>query len=352
MCREDGHAPRLVVVGYGRWGRECHSYLISTTPGLELYGVASRDPEKRVRAEADRQCRTFASFDDVLSDPAVDAVVLATPNWSHADLAIKALRAGKHVVTDKVMCLSLRDCEAMIRASEESGRLLTVFQNRRLDGDFLTVRHLQQTGRLGDVRWVELAWQGFGAWGGWRGKRELGGGKIFDLGPHLLDQVLVLFPEPVRSVYCRLHYDLPGVDVESEALIVLGFAGGRTAVIDMSSMAAIHKPHFYVRGTEGTFQKFGLDPQEKAQTAGNIDAAVEPASNYGVLKTRTDEQVVPTLPGRWRSYYENLRDCLLGKAEPMVTLAEERRLLRVIDAIWESGSSGQVVHFDDGEVLN
>jgi scyllo-inositol 2-dehydrogenase (NADP+) len=347
MHNEAGRAPRLVVVGYGRWGRECHSYLISTTPGLELYGVLSRDPEKRARAEADRHCRTFASFDEVLEDPAVDAVVLATPNHSHAKLAIEALRAGKHVVSDKVMCLSLKDCDAMIRASQESKRLLTVFQNRRLDGDFLTLQQLLAEGRLGELRWLELAWQGFGIWGGWRGKREKGGGKIFDLGPHLLDQALLLFPEPVHSVYCRLHHDLPEVDVESEALIVLSFVGGRTAVLDMSSLAAIHKPRFYARGTLGSFQKFGLDPQEKAQAAGDIDAAVECASNYGVLKTRTTEEVVPTLPGRWRGYYENLRDCLRGQAEPMVTLPEQRRLMQVMDAIWESGTSGQVVQLHD-----
>lgn len=337
------HAPRVVVVGYGRWGRYCHCYLTRSTPGLALHGVVSADPAKREAIRLEQQCRTYATLAEALRDDAVDAVVLATPNAAHADQAVMALDAGKHVVTDKVMCLNLAECDRMIAAAARNDRLLTVFQNRRLDGDFLTVRKLISDGDLGDVRWIEMAWQGFGIWGGWRGQTQMGGGKIYDLGAHLLDQILLLVPEAVAGVYCRTHHDAPERDVESEGFIVLSFASGRTAVVDVSSLAAIQKPRFYVRGTNATFCKYGLDPQEKAMMAGNIDAAVEPEAQFGVLRTRDSERAVPTLPGRWRTYHENLRDVLTSGAPPLVTLPEARRLMSTIDAAKRGERLGQVV---------
>jgi scyllo-inositol 2-dehydrogenase (NADP+) len=171
----------------------------------------------------------------------------------------------------------------------------------------------------------------------------MGGGKLYDLGPHLLDQILMLFPEAVTGVFCRMHFDLPERDIESEAFVVIMFASGRTAVVDLSSLAATPKPRFYVRGTVGTFSKHGLDPQERAMMAGDIDSAVEPESQHGTLRTRDSEHRVPTRPGRWRAFYENLREVLLAGAEPLVTLAEARRVMAVIDAARRSAVAGQVV---------
>ena len=153
----------------------------------------------------------------------------------------------------------------------------------------------------------------------------------------------MLFPETVTAVYCRTHHDLPERDIESEGFMVLSFASGRTAVVDLSSLAAVHKPRFYVRGTLGTFVKSGLDPQEKALMAGCIDTAVEPESQYGTLRTKDAERLVPTLPGRWRSFYENLRDVLTTGATPLVTLPQARRVMAVLDAAKRSASTGQVV---------
>lgn len=339
------HEPRVVVMGCGRWGRKCHSYLIGKTPGLHLHGIAGRDPEKVAAASAEVGCPGFVGFDTVLADPAVDAVVLATPNACHAEQAIQALRAGKHVLCEKVICLNTAEFDRMAQAAAESNRLLTVFQNRRTDGDFRTVQALIAADELGDVRWIEMAWQGFGIWGGWRGVAEQGGGKIYDLGPHMVDQILQLFPEPVASVYCRMHRDSEKWNVETEALLVLAFASGRTAVVDVSSLAAIQKPRFYVRGTKGTFQKFGLDPQEKAMLDGHIETAVEPESLYGTLKTADGERRIPTLPGGWLDFFANWRDALRGQAAPLVSLPEARRVVEVLEAAHRSGREGRMVVF-------
>lgn len=334
---------RTVVVGYGFAGRDFHTYLVGLADGLELHGVVSGDAAKHDRIRAERGCRVYATLDEALADPGVELMVLATPNSTHADLAVRCLEAGKHVVTDKVMCLDLADCDRMLGAAAKAGRLLTVFQNRRFDGDYLTVRDLMAGGRLGDVRWIEMAWQGPTAMGGWRGEAARGGGRLYDLGAHLVDQLCLFFPEPIESVYCRLRRDHTETDTESEALVVVTFEGGRTGVLDFSSMAAIDKPRFYVRGTGGTFQKYGLDPQELAMRAGDIDSVREPAERYGTLVDGSGTSTVPTLAGRWRGYYENVADVLLNGAEPVVKPAEMRRVISVIDAAFRSGESGEVV---------
>ena len=338
---------RTAVVGYGRWGRLCHVPLIQSAPGLELAGVVSGDPAKREQICSTLDCRAYATFNEVLADDGVDAVVLATPNDTHADYTVRALEAGKHVVTDKPMCLSLDECDRMIAAAQRSGKLLTVFQNRRRDGDFLTLQSLIAEGALGDVRWIEMAWQSFSPPGGWRGRVEQGGGRFFDLGAHLIDQMLLLFPGKVESVYCRMHHDFPNSEVESEAFIVLGFEGGATGICDMSSLAAISKPRFYARGTVGTFIKSGLDPQEAALMKGDIDAAVENPETYGRLSEKQGDKqgqrVVPTQPGRWRDFYENFAQAAAGEAEPIVTLDEARLLMAVFDAGLRSAREGQVM---------
>ncbi|NLO74511.1 MAG: Gfo/Idh/MocA family oxidoreductase [candidate division WS1 bacterium] len=342
--------PRAVVIGYGFAGRSFHSYLIGITPGLRLQGIASRNPETREKIVAERGCQAYESFEQVLEDPEVDLVVLATPNALHTDQAVQALEAGKNVVTDKVMALTLADCDRMIAAAEKSGKLLTVFQNRRWDGDYLTVRQLMAEGKLGEVRSVEVAGQRFGAWrgiDGWRGRKAMGGGKLYDLGAHLVDQLCLIFPQPIERVYAKLNHDLPETDTESQALVVIEFADGGTGIVDTSSLAAIRKPRWYVCGTGGTFLKHGLDPQEAAMIAGDIDAAREDPALYGCLHDGKTEAAVPTLAGRWRSYYENIRDVLVQGAEPAVKLSEVRRAIAVIDAAFRSAETKEVVSLEE-----
>jgi len=335
--------PRAVVIGYGFAGRCFHSYLIGLVPGLTLHGIASRDAATRERITQERGCRAYDSFESVLADPDVDLVVLATPNNTHAELAIEAMQAGKHVVTDKVMCLTLADCDRMIATAQETGRFLTVFQNRRWDGDYLTLHKFRTGGSLGELRWLEMAWQGFGPWSGWRGEAAMGGGRFYDLGAHLIDQLVMTFPQAIQSVYCRMRQDYADSDIDSEAFIVVTFEGGYTGVCDLSGLAAISKPRFYARGTKGTWQKFGLDPQEKAMIAEDIDAAQEDPQTYGRLATPQGETITPTLPGRWRNFYENVAAVLRDGATPAVTLPSVRRAIGVLDAARQSAQTNAVV---------
>ena len=339
------NVPKAAVIGYGYAGRAFHSYLIGLEPALELQGIASRSPETRERIEKERGCRSYESFEAVLEDADVDLVVLATPNHVHAEYAIKALRAGKHVVTDKPMCRDLVECDRMIDAAARSGKVLSVFQNRRWDGDFLTLRKLLDEGELGELRWLEMAWLAGSPPRGWRGEVGQGGGRLYDLGAHLIDQVLLLFPQRVTSVYCRMHHDYGHGNVESHAMVTLGFEHGATAVVDCGSMHLAGKPRIQAFGTKAAFTKYGLDPQEGFMNRGEIERAVEPEENYGKLTDAEGERVIPTIPGRWRNYYELMATQITGRHTPHdpVRPEEMRRVMEVFDAAFLSGRTGKVV---------
>lgn len=340
--------PNVAVIGYGFAGKSFHSYLVSLVPGLNLYGISSRNPETRERIIQERGCKAFSSFEDVLADDQVDLVVLATPNQQHAPFSIAALEAGKHVVTDKPMCIDLVECKAVHDAAQKSGKVFSVFQNRRWDGDFLTLQKLMSERKLGELRWLEMAWLNARGPGGWRGEKSPGGGRIYDLGAHMLDQSLLVFPQAVTSVYCRMHRDFGEDQVESHAMMTLGFANGATAIVDTGSMHHTPKPRIQAFGSEGSFVKYGLDPQEEAMKREEIDTAVHPKDLYGTLTRGKDSQVVETVPGRWRNYYEMIADQIAGRplAHKPIRFEETQRVMAVIDAAFESARMEQVVHTD------
>ncbi len=339
--------PKVVVVGYGYAGRCFHAYLVGLASQLELYGVVTSRPEARAQIQSQLGVKTFAHFAEVLADPAVDLVVLATPNDVHAPQAIQALEAGKHVVTDKPMCLSTAEADAMIAASRRTGKLLSVFQNRRWDGDFLTVRKVMEEGLLGEVFSMELCWAQYGVPRGWRSQHQHGGGKFMDLGAHLLDQALQLVPGPVERVYARFFNRGWETDVEDHALCLLSFANGVEVQISTSSLARRPRPRWYVMGTKGTLVKEGLDPQERAMVSGQIDAAREEPAHYPRLwiesAGRPAELVLETLPGRWRSFYENIAGAISDPAKLAVTPESVRRVMALIEAARASAASGQAV---------
>jgi len=342
--------PNVVVVGYGFAGRCFHAYLIGLTDELHLYGIVTSRAEAREQIRQRLGVRTFSRFGEALADPQVDLVVLATPNDLHAPHAIQAMEAGKHVVTDKPMCLSLEEADAMIAASRKHGRLLSVFQNRRWDGGFLTVRKILEEGLIGDPVLIEMFWGSYGPPRGWRSEKEHGGGRFFDLGAHLIDQALQLVPAPVEQVYARFQSGAWDNDVEDHAHAVLSFASGVEVHVDNSSLARRPKPRWYVLGTRGTLVKEGLDPQERAMIAGDIDAAREAPEHYARLYLsvagQPAEMVLETVPGRWRSFYENIAAALRGDEELAVVPESVRAVMAVIEAARRSAATGQAVHLE------
>ena len=335
------------IVGYGLAGRLFHAYLVSRVEGLELAAVASRDPERRAQAERDWSVDTHETLTELLSDDEVRLIVLATPHHTHASLAIQAMEAGRHVVVDKVMCLSAAEAEEMIAASRRRGVMLSVFHNRRWDWGFLTVRKAVEDGLLGDPFLVERAVHRFRASGGWRTSRTESGGLLYDWGAHLIDQGMQLLASRPASVICRGHKHRWAGDIEDHVTCTLYFENGAEYRIEISNLSRIAKPHWYVLGTRGSLVKTGLDPQEEWMKRGEIEAAEEAPEDRVRVSTERDgeerEMILDPVRGSWVDFYRNIADVLARGEELAVKPGEMLDLMRVLDAATESQESGRVV---------
>jgi len=338
-------------VGYGFSGKSFHSYLIRhPSNALVLYGVVARGAETRNQVIKDlgEGVKVWETLDDALEDKNVNVVVVASTNLTHASLALQALKKKKHVVVEKPMALSVSDGMEMIKTAAENNVLLTVFQNRRWDGDFLTVQELLKEKKLGKVSWIEVSWSKYGFSSKvWKmDATKNGGGRFWDFSTHLLDQLLLLMsPHHVTSVHCKISNANPAMPAtDTHAALTVTFKDGTTVVVSTSSGSFYDKPRWLLCGEDGTYVKFGVDPQEVAMVAGDIGAAVEDVA--GELKTGRGVEKIPTLRGDWLKFYQNVGEAVQGKA-PLVVKAEEVvRVLAVIETALQSAEQGQVIKTD------
>lgn len=338
---------RTAIVGYGLAGRLFHAYLVSRTDGLELTAVASRDPERRAQAQRDWSVDTCETLTDLLADDDIRLVILATPHHTHASLAIEAMEAGRHVVVDKVMCMSAAEAETMIAVSQRRGVMLSVFHNRRWDWGYLTVRKAVEDGLLGDPFLVERAVHRFRASRGWRTSRTESGGLLYDWGAHLIDQGLRLLSSRPAAVHCKGHKCRWEGDIEDHVTCTLYFEDGAEYRMEISNLSHISRPHWYVLGTRGSLVKTGLDPQEDWMKKGMIESAEEtPEDRVRVAAERDGEAVemiLDPVKGSWVDYYRNIAAVLDHGEELAVKPGEMLDLMKVLDAATESQESGRVV---------
>jgi scyllo-inositol 2-dehydrogenase (NADP+) len=338
----------VAVVGYGYAGRSFHAYLVGLADGLNLYAISTRDPERQQQVAQDHpQARIYGSLDALLADERVDLVVLATPHHTHRDLALRAMDACRHVVVDKIMCMNAREAADMIEASERSGVVLSVFHNRRRDWDYLTVAKVIEDGLLGEPYLFEAGIMSHRRPRGWRSVRALSGGILYDWPAHFVDQALQLVPAQVKSVFCEIvSRDRWDTDIGNYAKLLIRFSNGVLYQIEVGNLAAVAKPRWYVLGDLGGLVKYGLDPQEAALRAGDIDAAREdPADRARVCTMRDggEERIVDSVKGSWKSYYQNISNVLSAGAELAVKPEQVYRVMLVYDAAMRSAETGQAV---------
>jgi scyllo-inositol 2-dehydrogenase (NADP+) len=333
--------PRIntVVVGYGLAGRSFHCPLIQRQRELDLIGIVARDSQVREAAitELGRGVRAFADLEEALADAGVQLVVIATPHDTHADLAVRALGAGRHCVVDKVMALSTVDADRMIAARDRSGCVLSVFHNRRWDWDYLTVKRVLAERRIGRPLLVESAVCRHAPPRGWRERLAQAGSIWHDWGAHLVDQALQLELGPCRRLAAWLiPAPWPGVDTGGHGRIVLEF-DDVIFQVETSRICRIERPRWWIVGTEGGFVKRGIDPQEDALRAGDIDRAQEPPEHQGLLRVAGPggeiiESRVATVRGHWDAFYQNIADHILGRAPLAVSAEQARAVVRVLEA--------------------
>lgn len=343
---------RVGIVGYGFAGRGFHAYLLTHEPRLQLTAVATRDASRREQATADYRVRTFETLEQMLSEGEVDLVILATPHSVHAEQAIAVMDAGKHCVTDKVMCLSAAEADAMIAARDRNNVLFSVFHNRRWDGDFITIRQALEADLIGAPHVFEIgAWR-YAAPRNWRGRKEEVGSILHDWGAHFIDQMFQLVPSKAVSVVARAQYYWPHLDVESYIGADVTFENGTLYRIEVGNQARIGKPHWYIMGQRGSLRKEGVDPQEAAMLRGDIKSAQEDPALAAHVITELAGTVadirLQTERGDWTDYYRNIAD-VLTDGKPLIVLPEEaRRGVILLQAVEESLRTGKTVEFEDG----
>ncbi len=327
---------QVALIGYGLAGRVFHAPLIQHTPGLTLHSVVSSRRDELRRHFTDVHVR--AAPTEALEDPAVDAVVIATPNEQHAPLAIAALRAGKHVLVDKPFALDTAQAETVLRTAEEHARVVTVFQNRRFDADFLTLRQLLASATLGDIAECHSHFDRFRPHvrDRWRERDQPGGGLWYDLGPHLLDQMLQLFgwPEAITA-----DLDCQRGEGSTDYLhAVLHYARMR-AIVHAGSLVAAAAPRFTVHGSKGSWIKHGLDVQEAQLAAGKAPGApgwgLDP--HHGVhsafdAEGQLQHTTMDNLPGDYRKLYSAFAAAINGQAPAEVTPQQAVQLMQLLDA--------------------
>jgi scyllo-inositol 2-dehydrogenase (NADP+) len=348
--RDMGAGPVGVgLLGYGLAGSGLHAPLIGAEPRLRLHAVASRRPEKVHRDVP--AVRVVATPAALLEDPAVELVVVAAPNALHHQLAGAALRAGRHVVVDKPFVTSSAEADELIRLAEREDRLLSVFQNRRWDGDYLTVRHCVRAGLVGHVSTYIARYDRFSPHplGGWREREEPGSGVLWDLGAHLVDQALQLFGLPT-TVMADVGAQRPGALADDYFHVVLGYRELR-AILHAGSLVRAPGPRFEVHGDKGSFLKHGVDPQarelESGGRPGDPGWGSDPEDRYGSLTTEVAGLEVTgrlaTLPGSYQSFYRGMASAILGEGPVPVAAEEARNTVRMLECALQSSREGRVV---------
>ena len=333
-------AIRVGLAGYGLGGRAFHAPLIRATPGLDLVAIATTKPVPDARTVADPMA--------LAADPDIDLLVISTPNETHFPLARAALEAGKHVVIDKPFAVTTDEADGLIALAKARGRMLTVFQNRRWDGDFRTVRALVESGRPGDIMLCEMYWDRFriDLRDSWKDAGGEGTGLFFDLGSHLIDQALLLFGPP-EAIAADLAVQRPQAVADDYFSLTLHY-GARRVVLGCSTLVAAPRPRFALHGTQGSFVKHGLDPQEAAMNGG----ATPDGPGFGVEEARWhgnftapdgSVETIETIPGRYLAFYEGVVEAIAGRAPPPVDPADSREGLRLIELARRSAAEGRTL---------
>ena len=344
----------LVVIGYGGMGT-WHTQHALKSDVVNLAGVYDINPEKNKLAE-ERGIFAYDSYEAVLADEKVDLITVAIPNDSHKEVVIRALEAGKNVICEKPVSMDSAELDEMIAASEKSGKLFSVHQNRRFDVDFLAMKQIKQSGELGELINIESRIHGSrGIPSDWRGEKEHGGGMLLDWGVHLIDQVLQIFDEKIDKIYCVFDH-ITNKEVDDGLKMTIYFEGGKSAFIEVGTYNFIPMPRFYLRAEKGS--AIITDWREKCKVAKCKywhESEVLPVQTAaGLTKTMAprdsvtmDEYELEKPASDVHDYYRNFCAAIDGKAEQLVTHPEMRRVMKVMEACFESDRLGQVVKFEE-----
>jgi predicted dehydrogenase len=336
---------RIGLVGYGKGGRFFHAPLISSLPGATFVGVVTRSAERRQQLASDHpQVQAFDTLEQLVA-AGVDAVVVSTPLEGRPAIVMQAIELGVAVVSDKPFALDAAQAEAMVLTAERRNVPLSVYQNRRWDSDFLTVRKLLASGALGQVIRFESSVERYSPTSVGKGS---GGGFLRDLGSHLVDQALQLFG-PVTRVYAELDYRQPGQAFDNGFFMSLTHVGGVISHLSGNCVQNAPRPRFRVSGSEGCYTVEGLDGQEALALAGRSPATegerwgAEEHRRWGWFEHGAERERVASERGCWLEFYQRLQAALQGDGPLPVAARDALATTRILDAARQSAEQGVVV---------
>jgi predicted dehydrogenase len=337
------HNPlNVALVGYGFVGKTFHAPLLLNVPGLRLSHIVSSDAAKVHKDHPG--IAVLPKPQDAFANSEIDVIVLATPNDTHFPLAQQALRAGKHVVIDKPFTNTVAEAAALIKEARGAQRLLSAFQSRRWDGDYLTLRKLLAEKTLGDVAVFESHYDRYRPEPRqrWREQPGPGSGIWYDLGAHLIDQVLQLFGFP-EAIYADLGIQRPGGQAVDYFHVLLRY-GPRRIILHGGLLVVAGTPRFTVHGTLGSYTKFGMDTQEdgfkRGDTPGGPNWGNDPDAGTLIVKSGDNfkTQHIPNIPGNYLGYYEALRDAIDKGAPNPVPAEDAMEVINVIETAINSSA--------------
>lgn len=344
----------IAVIGFGGQGG-WHAAQILKSDVAELKGIYDINPVKRALA-VEKGIHAYDTLEALLSDSDVEAIVVATPNDSHKELVIKALKAGKHVICEKPVDMTAAAFDEMCQAAKENGRLFTVHQNRRWDVDFLAMKSLVQSGEIGDLIRIESRVHGSrGIPSDWRGTKAQGGGMILDWGVHLIDQIMQIFAgDRVEKVYCDVTH-ITNQEVDDGFKLQLYFAGGKTAYVEVGTYNFLALPRFYMQCSQGS--ALITDWREKCHVAKmkawNEKEVLPVQTAAGITKTMAprdsitlDEYDLERPVSDVHDYYRNFCKALEGKEALLITQDQVRAVLRIMEAAFASAETGKAEYLE------
>ncbi len=341
---------------YGMSGTVFHGPLLKVHPGFHIRRIVERTAQQSKAAYPEAEITR--SFGDLLRDEAIQLVIVNTPDYLHYEMTEQALRAGKHVIVEKPFTFTYREAENLIELANQQKKLLSVFQNRRWDGDFLTVQQVVRNGWLGELVEYEAHYDRFrnyvvaNTWKEGTQANAPGLGILYNLGSHMIDQALVLFGKPQR-VTADIRIQRTGGQVPDAYDLLLEY-GRLKVTLKAGYLVREPGPRYTLHGTEGSFVKFGIDPQEEALkaglTPGGPDWGKESESDWGLLNTQLKNLhfrgKIETLPGNYLQFYDGIYTSLVNGVEPTVKAEEAALVIRVIEAAIESNQQKRTVEVE------
>lgn len=327
---------RVGIAGLGRSGWAIHAHLLAPlTEQFQIVAVTDEDPTRRREAVERFNCRAYTTYDELLADPDIELMVVALPSFLHASGSIAALEAGKHVVCEKPMAITLDEADQMIEAAERTGRTLTVFQQRRYNPDFVHVRSVIESGLLGRIVEIKISESKFTRRWDWQTLQKFGGGSLNNTGAHFLDQALQLFGPATPEIFCRLERTLTLGDADDHVKLVFSAPDSPTVDIEISSCDPFPPPTWHVMGTQGGLR----GSTREITTRWIVPAELEPRTldlrptpdrsyNRDELPWHEDRwEFTGDLSEAYRGFYRDLYATLRQGAPLVITPASVRRTM-------------------------